>query len=415
MGLGTVLKHEYSCLRTVPKKKMDKREIDIYALAYGGQGIGKIDGKVCFVEGALPGEKVRFAVRENKKSFMRGAVLEVLTPSKDRIEPACPYYGECGGCQYQHVNYEKELTLKAQQVSDIMSRIGGIKDFEYGPVLPSSACYGYRASITMHRSKTCYGYFSKDNKTIIEIDKCPLANHAINHKIPELFAISKKQDITVKSDSSGNIHISNHPGDRFYVDNFSGSDITFSPLAFSQANPYIASSMVKWLRESIGQQKDNVLFDLFCGVGLFGILLRDLFDKVIGVDNSSIAIDCAVHTKKSLSAENIKFYCSDANRAFPDFCNKMKKSAGLVILDPPRSGINSTLAEYLACVENVECIYYISCDPATLARDSRIIAQKNKWKLIKLSCFDMFARTKHIETIAVFKRQACLPVGRSKI
>jgi 23S rRNA (uracil1939-C5)-methyltransferase len=383
----------------------DKKEIDIYAMAYGGEGIGKLEGKVCFIENALPGEKVTFIINENKKNFLRGMAIDILEASDDRIKPLCPYYGQCGGCQYQHITYEKELLFKVEQVTDAMNRIGGINEINNVPIMPSDNCYAYRSSVTVHRAKKGYGYFSKGNKSIIEIGSCSIAEKAINNKIPELFALCKKKDVTIKSDSYGNTHISNQPGERFFIDKFLGCDITFSPLAFSQANPGIASSMIRWIRDSIGLQHKKTLFDLFCGVGAFGILLRDLFRDVIGIDNSSISIDCAVRTKKSLNANNIKFYCSDANKAFPEFYNKKGLGQSIIIIDPPRSGLNNSLAEYMSEIEDAEELYYISCDPYTLARDSRIIISKNKWRLEKMTCFDMFARTKHIETIAVFKKR----------
>ena len=387
-------------------KMADKKEIDIYGLAYGGYGVGKIDGKVCFVEGALPGEKVNFSIKENKKNFMTGITADILVSSSDRIKPICSYYGECGGCQYQHLSYEKELISKSQQVVELMQRIGGIKDFECKDIVSSNSCYGYRASITLHRSENAYGYFSKDNKTILGIDSCPLAVQEINRKIPTLFNISKKKNITIKSSVSGNVYISNQPGGRFYTDRLLNADITFSPLAFSQTNPHIASSMATWLCESVKQACDKgKLFDLFCGVGFFGILLRGLFDTVVGIDNSSIAIDCAVQTKKSLNAENIKFYCADVDKYFPANYEKMGKCSSVILVDPPRSGLNRVLAEYLADIKNAHSLYYVSCDPSTLARDARIITKKSNWQLARLACFDMFARTKHIETIAVFKRQ----------
>ena len=383
----------------------DKKEVDICGLAYGGQGIGRIDKKVCFVEGALPGERARFIVKINKKSFMLGTATEILAPSCDRTKPACPYYEKCGGCQYQHLSYEKELLFKSQQARELMHRIGGIKDFQCDDIVPSNSCYGYRRSVTLHKSENTYGYFSKDNKTIISINSCLLATREINCKIPILFDISKKKNITVKSNASGNVYISNQPGNRFYMDRFLNTDIAFSPLAFSQANPHIASSMTAWLREAMKQQPENVLFDLFCGIGFFGVLLRGLFDIIIGIDNSGIAIDCAVRTKKSLSAENIKFYCADLNKDFPAYYEKMGKAPNIILLDPPRSGIDKSLAAYIADIKHTGRLYYISCDPSTLARDARIITQGNKWKLKQLACFDMFPRTMHIEAIAVFTRQ----------
>ena len=143
-------------------KDMKQYEIEIYGLAFGGNGVGKIDGKICFIEGALPGEKVRFIKQIEKKKFTIGKATEVLKASSDRVKPICPYYGECGGCQYQHLSYEKEVHYKAEQVRELLSRIGGFKEYAFDNITPSSLQYGYRLSITLHRSEKGYGYFAKE-------------------------------------------------------------------------------------------------------------------------------------------------------------------------------------------------------------------------------------------------------------
>jgi 23S rRNA (uracil1939-C5)-methyltransferase len=387
------------------------RTIDIEDLAYGGAGVGKIEGKVYFIRGALPGERVKFIEKDNKKSFSSGILSEVLTPSPDRVSPVCPYYNKCGGCDYQHLSYEKELFFKSKQVIDTLKRIGGFSDYQYDGIMPSPNEYGYRSSITLHRSEHAYGFFSKQGRDLIAIDSCPLAVDSINMHIPKLFEISGKKDVTIKSDRQGKVYISNQPGSRFYKDSFFGTDIMFSPLAFSQVNAPIASSIAEKLGQWVKQEAaGNVLFDVFCGVGFFSALLRDLFDSVIGIDNSSIAIDCAAATKKSLKAENIKFYCDDAEKKFPAYYLKFSKTQNVILLDPPRSGIDKPLAEYLSRIENAHSIYYISCDPATLARDSMLITKSKKWALERVACFAMFPRTKHIESMALFKRQEKQPL-----
>jgi 23S rRNA (uracil1939-C5)-methyltransferase len=272
--------------------------------------------------------------------------------------------------------------------------------------MPSPNEYNYRSSITLHRSEHAYGFFSKQGRDLIAIDHCPLATESINKQIAGLFDICKKDDVTVKSSQTGKVYISNQPGNRFYNDTFMDTDIIFSPLAFSQVNAPIASSIAEKLRQWVKQDSAGaVLFDVFCGVGFFSILLRDLFHSVIGIDNSSIAIDCAAATKKSLKAENIKFYCDDAEKKFPAYYLKFSKTQNTILLDPPRSGIDKPLAEYLSHIENAHSIYYISCDPATLARDSMLITKSKKWTLERVACLDMFPQTKHIESMALFKRQ----------
>ncbi|MEE8359551.1 MAG: methyltransferase domain-containing protein [Candidatus Omnitrophota bacterium] len=379
-------------------------DIEIYGLAYGGMGIGKVDGKVCFVEGALPGERVRFDKESEKKRFIVGRVTEILTSSEDRIEAVCPYYGRCGGCQYQHLGYEKEAYYKGEQVKEILARIGGLKEYTFEGIIPSPIHYGYRSSVTVHRSPSGYGYFSRDNKTIISIDQCPIAANGISDTIAGLDHINGKRDITLKHDSAGNVWIKGRSGHRFFKDIFLGTELTFSPLAFSQVNRQVAASMVETLRGWIEKHDRETLFDLYCGVGFFGILLRDLFNTIVGVDDNAVAIDCAKTAKRDLGIQNIKFYQSD-EKTFPLYYERSHSKMNTLILDPPRSGIDKTLLEWLNGLTEVNYLYYISCDPAILGRDTKLLMQNGTWALARVASFDIFARTKHIESIAMFKKR----------
>ncbi|MFH1753684.1 MAG: methyltransferase [Candidatus Omnitrophota bacterium] len=379
-------------------------DIEIYGLAYGGMGIGKVDGKVCFVKGALPGEKVRFAKESEKKRFAIGSASEILTASGDRVEPVCPYYGRCGGCQYQHLNYEKEVYYKGEQVKEALARIGGLKEYVFDGITPSPLHYGYRSSITVHRSPSGYGYFSVDNNTIIDIDQCPIAAKELSGAICALDHPSGKRDVTLKNDSSGNVWIKGRAGHRFFKDDLLGTRLTFSPLAFSQANRPVACSMVETLRSWIKKHATGTLFDLYCGVGFFGILMRDLFESIVGVDDSGVAIDCAKTTKKDLAIPNIKFYQGE-DSAFDLFYERARGKVNTIILDPPRSGIDKNILPWLKGLSGSDHLYYISCDPAVLGRDAKLLTQDGGWTLDRVASFDMFPRTKHIESIALLKKR----------
>ncbi len=384
---------------------VNNKEVEISDLAYGGMGIAKLDGKVYFIEGALPGEKVRFVKKIEKKRFGTGKVTEVLVASDYRMESPCPYYSECGGCQYQHLDYKKEVFYKTAQVKEMLRRIGGLGEYIFAGMRPSSLDYGYRWTITLHKANAGYGYFAQDNKTIINIEHCNLAADAINSAISTLPASGAKRDITLKSDKANNVWISGHSGHRFFKDDFLGTELMFSPLAFSQANRQVAAEMVDELRTLMQKEKTDVLFDLYCGVGFFGILMRDLFESVIGIDEKGVAIDCAKASKKNLGLDNIKFYCGEADKDFSNHYKHLRGETNTILLDPPRSGISKKITKWLTEITNINSLYYVSCDPAILARDAKALTQDKIWRLDKVSCFDMFPRTKHIESIAVFKRK----------
>ena len=381
-------------------------EAEISGMAYGGTGVARVDGKVYFIESALPGEKVVFTKTSEKRRFGSGRVAEILTPSSSRVEPVCPYYNKCGGCQYQHLDYEKEVHYKAEQVKESLDRIGSFREYSFDGVLPSPLHYGYRSSITLHRSEEGYGYFALDNKTIITIEQCPLAEDAINRAINDLNASGTKRDIALKSDHKGNVWIRGYPGHRFFKDSYLGTELTFSTRAFSQANRQVAGGMVEKIRGSMQNEKRETLFDLYCGIGFFGILLRDMFESVVGIDESRIAIDCARTAKKDLGMDNARFYCGEAEEIYPAYYKRLHGKKNTIIIDPSRSGISKKIAIWLSGLKDADSLYYVSCDPTILARDAKILTQNDHWKLMNVSCFDMFPRTKHIESIALFKRSS---------
>ena len=295
------------------------------------------------------------------------------------------------------------MYYKAEQVKEILGRIGSFREYSFDGIVPSPLYYNYRSSITLHKSEAGYGYFAGESQDIITIEQCPLAEDAINHTIKDLNSLSAKNRIILKSDHKGNVYIRGYPGHRFFKDSYLGTELIFSPRAFSQANRRIAGSMVEKLRELMRNEKREVLFDLYCGTGFFGILLRDMFESVVGIDESRIAIDCAKATKKSLKMDNARFYSGEAEEIYIAYYEKLQGKKNTIIIDPPRSGISKKIAVWLSELKNAESLYYVSCDPAILARDAKIITQNDNWKLTDISCFDMFPRTKHIETVALFQ------------
>jgi len=386
---------------------MKKRcEIEIDGLSYGGAGVGRIDGKVYFIEGALPGERVSFERLAEKGHYATGRVMDIIKPSLERVLPVCPYYEKCGGCQYQHLDYEKEIFYKGEQARQILGRIGGCSEYIFEGVVSYPPGYNYRSSITLHESHSGYGFFAKDNKSVLAVNRCPLARNEINAVIEAAaYMPNLKKDITIKCDNSGNVWISGRQGHRFFRDDFFGFRLTFSPMAFSQVNRAAAISITDWLAGHMRSAGDpKVLFDIYCGSGFFGLLLRGLFRTVVGIDDDPLAIDCAVISKKDLSAENVKFYCGNAQDKIKGLYDKFHGRENVILIDPPRSGISKKIALFLSGLKDADSLYYVSCDPATLARDIRLLTQPGLWRLRRIACFDMFAQTKHIESVALLER-----------
>ncbi len=377
----------------------------IRSLAFGARGVGEVEGKICFVEGALPGEDVVFDIIKDTARYVEGKVVEVLKPSEDRTAPPCQYYGRCGGCQLQHLNYAKELDCKRQQVEDIFQRIGGKKNFTCDEIIPSPDSFHYRDTVTLHKSEGGYGFYSARSKEIIDISECLLATKAINEKLEEMPRIGRKDDVTLKSDHAGRVWASNRPGERFFLDKYNGKDIYLSPKAFSQTNRFIADKIAETLTEWIGFSGDGaVFFDVYCGTGFFSFLTERDFSLRIGMDENRIAIDCTKTTVKQFGLEKIKFYRGTVEEDFFNVFERAKGDHNIVFIDPSRAGVDKRFLCKLKDCKDIDKLYYLSCDPSKLARDMKMLIDDAVWSLGRVLPFDMFPRTRHIEVLAEFCR-----------
>lgn len=378
----------------------------MHSLAFGGDGVGKLDGKVCFVKGALPGEEIVFDVIKETDSYIKGKVKEIIEASPDRVEPVCKYYGKCGGCQLQHISYEKELFYKREQIAELVKRIAGKRDVACLDIVPSPEPYHYRSGVTLHRKQEGWGYFTEDGINVMLIDECPIAEKAINDAIPGLTAPEAKDSVTIKADAEGKVWISDVPGARFFTDSYDGTKLFASPKAFAQANRHIALAIARELEAWIGPvESDSAFFDVYCGIGFYTFLVRQEFGIRVGMDESRIAIDCAKSTERESGRTDLKFYLGNSETEFTGLFKRLKKKTNILFLDPPRKGAEKFFLEELKGRADIDRIYYLSCDPARLARDIKIMTDSSAWELGRLRPFDMFPRTKHIETLAEFIRK----------
>jgi len=249
---------------------MKQLRANIYSLAFGGDGVGKVDGKVCFVRDALPGEDVLFKVVKETSSYIKGEVVEILDPSPDRVKPECRYYGRCGGCQLQHISYEKELFYKKEQAVQLIRRIAGLKEFDCGDILASRDCYHYRTSVTLHRNSSArFGYYARDGQTIMQIDECTVAEDALNREFADLVAGPKQDHITLKADYKGQVWVEGRPGERFFVDRYRDTDIFLSPKAFPSATATFRKRSLKLSRSGTERLIKIPLFLTFTAAWVF--------------------------------------------------------------------------------------------------------------------------------------------------
>lgn len=391
---------------TGPRPEGRAVRVRIDSLAFGGDGVGRVDGKVCFVRGALPGEEVVFRVVKETDSYTKGELREIIVRSPDRAEPVCRYYGKCGGCQLQHISYEKELFYKRQQIIELVSRIAGKKDFDCLEIAPSQSPYNYRSSVTLHRKGSGWGYYAADGVSLMAIDSCPIAAEAINARLGSILVPEAKESVTVKADWQGKVWVSDMPGERFFLDRYGDTELYVSPKAFTQANRAVSLEIARVLGEWISETgEDSAFFDAYCGIGFYTFLVKGDFGLRAGMDESRIAIDCAQSTERESGRKGVKFYLGNTEKEFIGLFERLKMEKNVVFLDPPRQGAEKIFLEELRGVPGINNIYYLSCDPARLARDIKIMTGTGAWELGRLKPFDMFPRTKHIETLAEFIRR----------
>ena len=371
--------------------------IEITDLAFGGAGVGRIDGKACFVDGALPGETVQALITADKGNYYTARTANVQKRCPRRITAPCPYYEKCGGCQYQHASYDLEFEYKDKQARATLAKTPVIEEGLIEPITPSLSEYEYRSSITLHRSGSGYGFYGADGKTVIPITQCLLAETPINTSLQTVYADSAgAKEITIKCNTAGHAYISSKHS--HYTDVIAGVELTFSPSSFTQANRAVTELLVQRLRTWIGAVPHMTLFDLYCGCGLFSFLAGDLFMRAFGIDNNEPSIACANASNKRLKRA-CKFIVDDVLRGFFKAYSNAGTGPKAVIVDPPRPGLHKNLIEIMRGLKDIERVFYVSCNPATLARDLLLLCAQKRFTVKRAAAFDMFPRTKHIECL----------------
>lgn len=383
-----------------------------------GRGITYFENKITFVENALEGERVSLVNLKRTKKYNEAEAENIEELNPNRVLPKCPYYKICGGCNLQHINYDYQSDYKLKKLKDIMMKYAGIDQFIR--IVKNDKELFYRNKITLKIEDNKWGYYNKNTHTFCEIENCLLAKPPINE------IINKKQFINVNNgsivirtnykneillsittDREYNIDYSKLPenvvgivvnNETVYKDNFFYDEIgqlkfKISYDAFFQVNNFIASNIFILLQSNL---KGKKLLDLYCGVGTLGQSLKDNFDDIYGIEINENAIINAKENAKMNGIKNSHYYAGDTYKILKD----INVDFDTVIVDPPRSGLNSNTIELLLNIKP-EKIAYISCDPMTLARDLKIL--KEHYDIVKLNGLDMFPNTFHIECVCVLK------------
>ncbi len=339
--------------------------LDIHDVAFGGAGVGRADGKIVFVPFTIDGERVEAEVVEHRKSFDRALLRKVNVASAQRVHPICPYFGHCGGCDYQHIAYHHQLDLKRRQVVQLLERIGRIIDVKVLPTLASADPYAFRNRITVHATEGKIGFFEKNTREVVDVERCAIAIPAVNDALKELRAtgLADGKHRTLR-----------------------GAGV---PRTFTQTNDFIAGALLDFVSSQV---IGEVLVDAYCGSGFFGHALAEGLKTVIGVDWSAAAIDAA----RESAGSNETYICGDVAETIESLLANDQPDT--VILDPSADGVDHRVTH--ALVNNPSNrLVYVSCNPATLARD--LARLRNKFNIVVAQPFDMFPQTAEIETVAV--------------
>ncbi|MDF1657645.1 MAG: class I SAM-dependent RNA methyltransferase [Verrucomicrobiales bacterium] len=386
--------------------------LEIDSLTNLGKGVGRINDWVIFVSHALPNEKVKARVFRNSANFSEADLIEVIEPSPHRVEPVCPLFGQCGGCQYQNFSYEAQLDWKQDQVSELLRRMAGI-EFPVSPVFPSPVTYGYRSKITPHfqrpkdGSMGPIGFLLQDRRQqVLDVTSCPIASDTINEKLPEVRARvtanakSYKKGATLLLRDSIDGYVCTDPTEM--CEEMVG-DLRFSFHAgeFFQNNPHILPAFANHVKsEALGEGGVEYLVDAYCGSGLFCLSAARDFKEAVGIEISESSIDWAKRNASQNGTENCTFIQGDATNIFAEVKYPAGKTA--VVIDPPRKGSSPEFLEQL--IEfGPKRVVYVSCNPATQIRD--LEQMKDHYEITKIQPFDLFPQTRHLECVVTLERR----------
>ncbi len=390
-------------------------KVNILKFDHFGRGIAKVNEKIVFVEKALPSEIIDIDIVNSKNKYSEGKINNIIKESKDRIKPICPYYDKCGGCSFLHTNYELEKEFKLDKGKELLGKIDNYYETKE---------LNYRNKVTLHVKDNKLGFYMEKSNEIVEIDYCYLLHDNLNKVINDLKKIDLSkyniETIIIKTnqnqillDIDSNIDnnfinkinyvdtiIANNKivkGNGYIEEIIDNKRFKITPKAFFQVNNEGLVNINNIVKEFIKNKKINSALDLYSGTSLWGILISDYVKKVTSIEINKEACLNAKFNIKENNINNIKVINGDVKDYIDSF-----NDIDLVIIDPPRSGLDKKTREYLKII-NSKYIIYISCDMQTLKRD--LSELKENYNIISTNLVDMFKRTYHCESIVILERK----------
>ncbi len=404
-------------------------ELDLTGWSYGGEALGRSeDGRVVFVAFAAAGERVRVELTEQHRRWARGRLLEVLEPTEERIEARCPHFAHCGGCHYQHMPYSRQLEIKADILAEQLERIGGFDDPPVEPTIPSPEPWNYRNRLRFHLTETGeLGFHTWSDQRVFPLEVCHLAEETVARLWPQLQleAAESLRAVEVRADTHGTPMVILHgigeadltvdldlPGSVIWLSEsgptvlagdpygwmvVQGMRFRVSPGAFFQTNTPLLERLVEEVIAAADPRSPQVAYDLYAGVGLFSAFLADGGAAVIAVEESPLAgADLEVNLEPF---QGVEFYEAPVEQALP----AIPRDPDLVVVDPPRAGLGRDVV-FGILDRQPRRLVYLSCDPATMARDAQQLAQGG-FLLQRAVPIDLFPQTYHIESLTVWEHE----------
>lgn len=406
--------------------------VELDRLVYGGEALGRLpDGRAVFIPFALPGERIQARIIKEKRGHVRAELLSVLEPSLDRISPRCIHFGVCGGCHYQHMSYATQLKAKAAILADQLQRIGGINSPPLRQPVGSPREFYYRNNIQFSLTPDGrLGFQRQRSNQVIAIQECHLPEEPLNATWPllDLEPVPGLAQVGLRLGVEEDIQLILECRDESEPIEFSVEDLSLSAVqigpggtlvlagseqviievlgrpfqvsagAFFQVNIAMAEAMVKHLLSILPVEPGSTVLDVFCGVGLFSAFLAPLCSHLVGIEVSPAACeDFAVNLDEF---DHVELYEAPAEEVL----SQVQFNPDIIVVDPPRAGLEPRAMDGLF-LQQAAWLAYISCDPATLARDARRLVAGG-YKLEQVTPFDLFPQTYHIESISLWKRMS---------
>lgn len=413
----------------------------VLSISFGGDGVLRHEGKVIFVPFVATGDVITTKITQDKKSFAKGVLVEVQEASTERAKPRCPYFGQCGGCQLQHLNYEAQLEAKRNFVIDALLRIGGLSAINVLPVVGTPQQWEYRRHIKLHgkpsKELIALSYVLHDGKGEIQVSKCPIFSgdrdviDAVSNLLNTIRTSLKEKvgDVSIMKNEQRFVLLFDFPHmrtnlteffDRFVKSqnlftgilwrardilhevgdlhlNFMLDDLTlkYSPLSFVQAHPEQSANLYRALFERVERQRTERILDVYCGIGATSLILARTKAAIVGIEENPQAVILAHDNAQINAIENVSFIKGDADVHVASFLTNFRPD--VIVVNPPRTGLGKGVKDALIG-KPPKRLFYISCMPSTLARDLKELVAAG-FKVVYCQPFDLFPQTTHVETL----------------